>query len=128
MADNLFTDHIFAPFETVSEYMEYLLSQNIRHLAQQQDSVSDEDDARRKITSRRQLKALIPPFAAKEHNHGPFKLYCDDFRPRQHHHQSKNHEDHRHDRFQMVLYCSISIPLCSYILVSACETKHLGGP
>lgn len=78
MANTLCMDHGLAPFETVSEYMEYQLSQNTRHLAEQRNSVSDDDDARRKIILRRQLKALIPSFVVKEHNHGPLKLYCDE--------------------------------------------------
>lgn len=73
-----------ATFETTSSYIQALARLNIQHLLHQRnDAVESADDCRRKFVGRQlfyQLardKKLFQPCD----EHGPFKLWCDDFRP-----------------------------------------------
>lgn len=75
-----------ATFETFSSYYEALAELHIAHLANQRnDAVDSADDCRRKFTARclfRKLardRKLTKRWASLDK--GPFKLWCDDFRP-----------------------------------------------
>lgn len=74
-------DHLLAPIDTVTEYMEYLIQQNTDHVSYQRNSIDDANDAQRKYLLRRDVKSLISRFVSKEYNSGPFKLFCDDLQP-----------------------------------------------
>lgn len=71
-------------FETASSYIETLAQLNIQHLIHQRnDAVQSADDCRRKYVARqlfyklaRDKKLTLPCY-----ENGPFKLWCDDFRP-----------------------------------------------
>jgi aminoglycoside phosphotransferase (APT) family kinase protein len=71
-------------FSTTSSYLEALADLNIEHLVHQRnDAVESADDCRRKFVARqlfrklaREKRLIVSPF-----EHGPFKLWCDDFRP-----------------------------------------------
>lgn len=73
-----------ATFKTASSYIEALAQLNIQHLLHQRnDAVQSADDCRRKFVARqlfytlaRDKKLSLPSF-----ENGPFKLWCDDFRP-----------------------------------------------
>ncbi|KAJ5239574.1 hypothetical protein N7468_004193 [Penicillium chermesinum] len=73
-----------ATFKTASSYIEALAQLNIQHLLHQRnDAVQSADDCRRKFVARqlfytlaRDKKLFLPSF-----ENGPFKLWCDDFRP-----------------------------------------------
>ncbi|KAJ6119238.1 hypothetical protein N7523_003518 [Penicillium sp. IBT 18751x] len=71
-------------FKTASSYIEALAQLNIQHLLHQRnDAVQSADDCRRKFIARqlfytlaRDKRLSLPSF-----ENGPFKLWCDDFRP-----------------------------------------------
>lgn len=71
------------PFQTTEKYLGALADQHITHLKTQRNLADDADDAERRYIARH----LFAPLAAKKyitdsnHNTGPFKLFCDDFRP-----------------------------------------------
>lgn len=73
-----------APFRTASSYIEALAQLNIQHLLyQRNDAVQSADDCRRRFVARqlfykvaRDKKLCLPNC-----ENGPFKLWCDDFRP-----------------------------------------------
>lgn len=77
----IYLDHLSEPFQTVTEYLDSLVQQNITHLRKQRNSVDDTDDARRKYSLRKRVKSLAPYFVSKNYDSGPFKIICDDFRP-----------------------------------------------
>ncbi|RAH65646.1 phosphotransferase family protein [Aspergillus aculeatinus CBS 121060] len=69
------------PFRSATDYFEALAMQHLSHLRlQQRDAVYSEEDCRRKFTARclflNLMKKIFP-----QHRQGPFRLYCDDFRP-----------------------------------------------
>ena len=73
-----------ATFKTASSYIETLAQLNIQHLLyQRNDAVESADDCRRKFVARQLFymlardKKLSLPCC----ENGPFKLWCDDFRP-----------------------------------------------
>jgi aminoglycoside phosphotransferase (APT) family kinase protein len=73
-----------APFRTASSYIEALAQLNIQHLLyQRNDAVQSADDCRRRFIARQLFyklardKKLSLPCC----ENGPFKLWCDDFRP-----------------------------------------------
>lgn len=73
-----------ATFKTASSYIETLAQLNIQHLLHQRNNVVESaDDCRRKFVARQLFyklardKKLSLPCA----ENGPFKLWCDDFRP-----------------------------------------------
>ncbi|PKY03326.1 hypothetical protein P168DRAFT_298113 [Aspergillus campestris IBT 28561] len=68
-------------FKSSTEYFEALAMQHLSHLRlQQRDAVSNEEDCRKKFTARC-LFLDITRKLSTEHPQGPFRLYCDDFRP-----------------------------------------------
>ncbi|KAK6008412.1 hypothetical protein QM012_000315 [Aureobasidium pullulans] len=69
------------PLNSVADYMNHLLQQNMTHLYKQRNSVDDKEDARNKFILRRRLQALVPYFTSR-FDSGPFTLFCDDFHPR----------------------------------------------
>ncbi|KAJ5218169.1 Aminoglycoside phosphotransferase [Penicillium cinerascens] len=68
-------------FNNAADYFEELARQQFYHLEFQcNNAITDEADCRKKYIARclfRKLAREIP----KEHCSGPFRLYCDDFRP-----------------------------------------------
>ncbi|KAG9604882.1 hypothetical protein KCU77_g945, partial [Aureobasidium melanogenum] len=73
-------NHNLPAFETTTEYMRNLVQQNITHLHEQRNSIDDAADARRKFVLRCRMMELVPYFVSLDHDTGPFKLFCDDFR------------------------------------------------
>ncbi|KAG9853863.1 hypothetical protein KCU98_g3725, partial [Aureobasidium melanogenum] len=73
-------DHNLPAFETTTEYMQNLVQQNMTHLYEQRNSIDDAADARRKFILRCRMMELVPYFVSANHDSGPFKLFCDDFR------------------------------------------------
>lgn len=61
--------------------MTNLIQQNMKHLHGQRNSIDDAEDARNKYVLRHQMREAIPYFSANEVESGPFKLFCEDFRP-----------------------------------------------
>lgn len=71
-------------FFTSSSYLEALASLNIEHLFHQRnDSVESADDCRRKFVARLLFRKLAKDkrLTNPSFENGPFKLWCDDFRP-----------------------------------------------
>ena len=72
-------------FDIASSYCIALVDLHIEHLAaQHNDAVPDEDDCRRNYVAHRLFRKLavegkLDTFP--RHDHGPFRLYCDDLRP-----------------------------------------------
>ena len=75
------SDHLSEPFQTVTAYFQSLVQQSIKHLREQKNSVDNADDARNKYVHRQRIQSIAPRFVSKKHNHGPYKLICDDMRP-----------------------------------------------
>lgn len=68
-------------FETATDYFESLASQHMsQFLLQRNDVIEDEADCRKKFVARCLFLKLIRHTQFK-YNHGPFRLFCDDFRP-----------------------------------------------
>ncbi|KAJ9271236.1 hypothetical protein DTO212C5_2586 [Paecilomyces variotii] len=68
-------------FANAADYFEELAKQHFYHLEfQQNDAVTDEADCRKKYVARR-LFIEISREVSKKHCKGPFRLFCDDFRP-----------------------------------------------
>lgn len=68
-------------FRSATDYFEALARQHFSHLRlQQRDSVSGEDDCRKKFIARCLVLNVTKKLHA-DHPQGPFRLYCDDFRP-----------------------------------------------
>ncbi|KAJ9197460.1 hypothetical protein DTO021D3_7943 [Paecilomyces variotii] len=68
-------------FANAADYFEELAKQHFYHLEfQQNDAVTDEADCRKKYVARR-LFIKISREVSKKHCKGPFRLFCDDFRP-----------------------------------------------
>ncbi|KAJ5484029.1 hypothetical protein N7539_005825 [Penicillium diatomitis] len=71
-------------FDSSSSYLEFITETMIQHLRHQRnDAVESADDCRRKFTARRlfHLLAKEGKLSNPSLNNGPFKLWCDDFRP-----------------------------------------------
>ncbi|KAJ5095401.1 hypothetical protein NUU61_004757 [Penicillium alfredii] len=71
-------------FTTASLYIEALAQLNIQHLLyQRNDAVQSADDCRRKFVARQLFHKLArdKKLSLLSNEHGPFKLWCDDFRP-----------------------------------------------
>ncbi|KAE8150300.1 kinase-like domain-containing protein [Aspergillus avenaceus] len=68
-------------FRSATDYFKALAIQHLFHLQlQQRDAVSSEEDCRKKFTARYLFMNITKKLCA-EHPQGPFRLYCDDFRP-----------------------------------------------
>ncbi|PLB47590.1 hypothetical protein P170DRAFT_496393 [Aspergillus steynii IBT 23096] len=68
-------------FRSAADYFEALAMQHFSHpRLQQRDAVSSEEDCRKKFTARC-LFLDITKRLCTENSQGPFRLYCDDFRP-----------------------------------------------
>lgn len=65
---------------SATEYFNYLARQNLQHLHEQANSVDDAADAEAKLVFYHQIIASIPQFVRHDHDLGPSKLVCDDFR------------------------------------------------
>ncbi|OBT81817.1 hypothetical protein VE02_09156 [Pseudogymnoascus sp. 03VT05] len=68
-------------YSTTSDYLLDIAEQNIIHLEKQRNSITSSSDARQKYTARHLFRAAAPSFVSRRYNQGPFKLFCDDFRP-----------------------------------------------
>ncbi|KAJ5654182.1 hypothetical protein N7490_001185 [Penicillium lividum] len=71
-------------FETASSYFEALAELHIEHLINQRnDAIHSADDCRRKFVARYLFRRLARghTLTKKSSDKGPFKLWCDDFRP-----------------------------------------------
>lgn len=68
-------------FSNAADYFEELAKQHLYHLEfQRNDAIVDEADCRKKYVARC-LFRKISRKVSREHCHGPFRLFCDDFRP-----------------------------------------------
>ncbi|KAE8351836.1 kinase-like domain-containing protein [Aspergillus coremiiformis] len=67
--------------ETSAEYITSLLQLQSTHLAEQRNSIHDSVDCREKYTCRHLMKAIALRFISHKENHGPFKLFSEDFCP-----------------------------------------------
>ncbi|MCJ1255592.1 hypothetical protein MMC24_003409 [Lignoscripta atroalba] len=73
-----FTTHSFT---NAADYFEELATQQLRHLeSQRNDAVTDEADCRKKYIARCLFRRISREIS-EEHRDGPFRLFCDDFRP-----------------------------------------------
>lgn len=78
LPEEVFPSHTF---KSATEYFEALAMQHLYHLQlQQQDAVSSEEDCRKKFTARCLFLNVMKQLSTKT-SQGPFRLYCDDFRP-----------------------------------------------
>ncbi|KAL3465199.1 hypothetical protein BJX64DRAFT_297583 [Aspergillus heterothallicus] len=63
-------------------YFEHLANEHIEHIRTKVNFIVDDDyDCRRKITARFLFLNLVKDKLQLENDNGPFRLYCDDFRP-----------------------------------------------
>jgi len=68
-------------FGSATEYFDTLATQHLCHLrTQRNDAVTDDADCRKKYVARCLFRKIARDISV-EHRHGPFHLYCDDFRP-----------------------------------------------
>lgn len=68
-------------FTNAADYFEELAKQHLCHLEyQRNDAVIDEEDCRKKYVARC-LFRRISRKVSRKYCHGPFRLFCDDFRP-----------------------------------------------
>ncbi|GKZ19973.1 hypothetical protein AbraIFM66951_011384 [Aspergillus brasiliensis] len=78
MPEEVFPSHMF---RSATDYFQALAMQQLLHLRlQQHDAINSEEDCRRKLTAR-YLFLNITKKLCCENAEGPFRLYCDDFRP-----------------------------------------------
>lgn len=69
-------------FHSSADYIFSLLQQQSIHLEQQRNAISDAEDGRLKFTARHLMKSIALNFVSRfDDNHGPFKLFSDDFCP-----------------------------------------------
>ncbi|EAW19681.1 uncharacterized protein NFIA_027550 [Aspergillus fischeri NRRL 181] len=68
-------------YHSSTDYIASLLQLQSTHLREQRNSVYDSEDCREKYACRQLMKAIAFDFISHEDNHGPFKLFCDDFGP-----------------------------------------------
>ncbi len=68
-------------FESATDYFISLANQHLSQLQLQcHDAVTDRNDCREKYVARCLFRKLVQGIST-EYRHGPFRLYCDDFRP-----------------------------------------------
>ncbi|KNG88819.1 hypothetical protein ANOM_002487 [Aspergillus nomiae NRRL 13137] len=78
LPEEVFPSHTF---RSATDYFQALATQHLFHLRlQQRNAVIDEDDCRKKFNARC-LFLNIAKNLCVEYPEGPFRLYCDDFRP-----------------------------------------------
>ncbi|RMD41582.1 hypothetical protein DV735_g3512, partial [Chaetothyriales sp. CBS 134920] len=69
------------PFATATDYFTALAETHMSHLrTQRNDAVEDEADCRKKYVARCLFRRIAKHFSTA-HDHGPFRLLCDDLRP-----------------------------------------------
>lgn len=68
-------------YHSSADYIFSLLGQQSTNLEQQRNAVSDAEDGRLKHTCRHLMKSIALNFISLLDNHGPFKLFSDDFCP-----------------------------------------------
>lgn len=70
-------------FSRASTYLQELVTQHLIHLEAQPNIIEDRDDCRKKYLARHLFQQLIKDRndVASMDDSGPFKLFCDDFRP-----------------------------------------------
>lgn len=70
------------PFKTASAYFLALAEMHMTHLSMQRnDAIESAEDCRRKYIARCLFRKLAQEKRLCSHDQGPFKLFCDDFRP-----------------------------------------------
>jgi aminoglycoside phosphotransferase (APT) family kinase protein len=75
------TDVPTSTFESAADYFEALAEQHLSHLRNQRNNaVTDEVDCQKKFVARCLFRKIVRNISV-EHCHGPYRLYCDDFRP-----------------------------------------------
>ncbi|GFF44559.1 hypothetical protein IFM58399_07321 [Aspergillus lentulus] len=68
-------------YRSSTNYIASLLQLQSIHLREQRSSVYDSEDCRERYACRHLMKAVALDFISQEENHGPYKLFCDDFGP-----------------------------------------------
>ncbi|KAG2414863.1 hypothetical protein HFD88_006051 [Aspergillus terreus] len=69
-------------FKTASSYFLELAEMHMTHLeSQRNNAVTSAEDCRRKYIARCLFRKLARENRLCQHEHGPFRLFCDDFRP-----------------------------------------------
>lgn len=68
-----------APFESASDYFKSLTNEHITHLWTQRNLSSNPKDAQERYVARHLFAQLVDRYCINDR--GPFKLFCDDFRP-----------------------------------------------
>jgi aminoglycoside phosphotransferase (APT) family kinase protein len=69
-------------FDSANDYFVCLANQHLAQLQHQRnDAITDEDDGRKKYVARCLFRKIVHHLSMDEHCLGPFRLYCDDFRP-----------------------------------------------
>ncbi|EAU39521.1 predicted protein [Aspergillus terreus NIH2624] len=69
-------------FKTASSYFLALAEMHMTHLeSQRNNAVTSAEDCRRKYIARCLFRKLARENRLCQHEHGPFRLFCDDFRP-----------------------------------------------
>jgi hypothetical protein len=68
-------------FSSTGDYLLELAEENYYHFQLQRNSAKSPEDVRRMYASRYLFRAVTPSFVHQHCRRGPFKLYCDDFRP-----------------------------------------------
>jgi hypothetical protein len=69
-----------APFDTARRFLEAAAATHDLHLRTQRNIACDRGTAAARYIARREYRKLIPKYCT-ENNNGPFRLFCDDFRP-----------------------------------------------
>jgi hypothetical protein len=67
------------PFESASTYFRFLSHQHITHLWTQRNLCTNPKEAQKQYTARHLFALLTEKYSINDH--GPFRLFCDDFRP-----------------------------------------------
>lgn len=75
------TDVATSTFDSAANYFEALAEQHLSHLRNQRNNaVTDEVDCQKKFVARCLFRKIARHISV-EYRHGPYQLYCDDFRP-----------------------------------------------
>ncbi|KAF4161526.1 hypothetical protein CNMCM6936_003367 [Aspergillus lentulus] len=68
-------------YRSSTNYIASLLQLQSIHLREQRSSVYDSEDCWEEYACRHLMKAVALDFISQEENHGPYRLFCDDFGP-----------------------------------------------
>lgn len=70
-----------APFASARAFLHHLADEHLVHLKTQRNLADTREDARKRFIARHRFKQLIEKYLLAPTDAGPFKPYCDDFRP-----------------------------------------------